>query len=311
MNKVAFLESVHPVLWERLEAANFQCVHAETLSRSEILAGALSDCTGVVLRSRLMLDAELINAMPALCWIARSGSGLENIDLAEAEKRKIRVHSSPEGNATSVGEHAVGQLLMLLHKLNMADAHVRAGGWDREAHRGSELETKTVGIIGFGNMGQSFAQRLRGFGCRVLVYDKYVKGFDGTFGVEEVSIETLQSQATVVSLHVPLTDETRFLVNAGWIASFSNPFYFINTARGEIVETAALLAALDNHKIIGAALDVLEFENRSLEGLKQRTGVLKQLLDHPRTVLSPHVAGWSVESYFKLSDVLADKILLS
>jgi D-3-phosphoglycerate dehydrogenase len=309
LQHVAFLDTVHEVLWERLSAAGMECVHAEGTSREEVLAGALALCSGVVLRSRLTLDAELFDAMPNLKWIARSGAGLENIDLNSAEARSIQVYSSPEGNATAVGEHAVGQLLMLLHKLAAADRHVREGGWDREGHRGVELEARTVGIIGFGNMGRSFAQRLTGFGCRVLAYDKYVQGFDGVHGVVESTLAHIQAEADVVSIHVPLTEETRGMVDKAWMAAFSKPFYLLNTARGAVVRTEDLLEALDQNRLRGAALDVLEFEKRSLEGLAVRTPSLEQLLAHPRTILSPHVAGWSIESHFKLSNFLADKIL--
>lgn len=307
--RVAFLDSVHPVLWERLHDAGYECMHCESLSREAILSGELRTTTGVVLRSRIAIDQALLRAMPHLKWIARSGSGLENIDLEAAKLQGITVHSSPEGNATSVGEHAVGQLLMMLHKLRTADLHVREGGWDRELHRGMELESRTVGIVGFGNMGQSFAKCLQGFGCRVLAYDKYVSGFDGTYGVNEASFEALQAHCDVVSLHVPLSDETRFLVNTSWIQSFRKPFFLLNTSRGEVIKTEALLDALDEGNVLGVALDVLEFEKRSLEGLEARPLLLQRLIDHPKTVLSPHVAGWSVESYQKLSSVLADKIL--
>ena len=309
MAQVAFLDTVHEVLWERLSAAGMECVHSERTTREEVLAGALSACTGIVLRSRLTVDGELLDALPALQWVARSGAGLDNIDIAEAKQRGVRVISSPEGNATAVGEHAVGQLLALLHKLMRADQHVRGGGWDREGHRGLELEARTVGIIGFGNMGRSFARCLRGFGCRVLAYDKHTSGFDGEYGVEECSLEAIRHRANVVSLHVPLTAETRGMVNARWLAEFAQPFFLLNTARGEVVNTEAVLDALDSGQLAGAALDVLEFEKRSLEGLAERPAALQRLLDHPITVLSPHVAGWSVESYFKLSNVLADKIL--
>lgn len=307
--QVAFLESVHPILWERLEAAGMACEHAESVSRESILHGSLNHAEGIVLRSRLMLDAALMDAMPRLQWIARSGAGLENIDLEAAQQRGIRVYASPEGNATAVGEHAVGQLLALLHRLVAADRHVRAGGWDREAHRGIELEARTVGIIGFGNMGRSFAKCLQGFGCKVLAYDKYIRGFEGTWGVQEADLAQLQAEADVISMHVPLTDETRHMVNTPWIEAFHRPFHFINTARGEVVRTEDVLHALDGGQVLGAALDVLEFEKRSLEGLDGRPPALQRLLEHPRTVVSPHVAGWSVESYFKLSNVLADKIL--
>ncbi len=309
MKRIAFLDTVHAVLWDRLTQAGCACEHAENLTREEILTGALADHVGIVLRSRLTLDAAIMDAMPRLKWIARSGAGLDNIDIETAEIRGIHVFSSPEGNATAVGEHAIGQLLMLLHQLAEADRHVRSGGWDREAHRGIELEARTVGIIGFGNMGQSFAKRLMGFGCRVLVYDKYLSKFNGQYGVQEVDMKRLNNEADIISLHVPLTSETQGMVNDQWISQFKKTFHLVNTARGEIVDTGAVLDALDRGQLLGAALDVLEFEKRSLEGLAQRPVLLDRLLKHPRTILSPHVAGWTTESYFKLSNVLADKIL--
>lgn len=307
--RVAFLDSVHPVLWERLVDAGHECVHCESLPREAILSGELQSAIGIVLRSRMTIDKELLRALPQLKWIARSGSGLENIDLEAAKLQGITVHSSPEGNATSVGEHAVGQLLMMLHKLRAADLHVREGGWNRELHRGVELESRTVGIVGFGNMGRSFAKCLQGFGCRVLAYDKYVSGFDGIYEVNEVAFKEVQEECDVVSLHVPLSEETRFLVNTDWIQSMRKPFFLLNTSRGEVIKTEALLNGLDEGNVLGAALDVLEFEKRSLEELEARPLLLQRLIDHPKTVLSPHVAGWSVESYQKLSSVLADKIL--
>ena len=226
MKRIAFLDTVHAVLWDRLTQAGCACEHAENLTREEILTGALADHVGIVLRSRLTLDAAIMDAMPRLKWIARSGAGLDNIDIETAEIRGIHVFSSPEGNATAVGEHAIGQLLMLLHQLAEADRHVRSGGWDREAHRGIELEARTVGIIGFGNMGQSFAKRLMGFGCRVLVYDKYLSKFNGQYGVQEVDMKRLNNEADIISLHVPLTSETQGMVNDQWISQFKKNLPF-------------------------------------------------------------------------------------
>lgn len=312
-HQVAFLDSVHPILRERLEAAGMITLACESVSPSAILSGQLSKefgaIHGVVLRSRLRLDGDIFDALPHLKWIARSGSGLENIDTDEANKRGIRVFNSPEGNAPAVGEHVVGQLLMLLHKLQHADDHVRAGLWDREKHRGKELSALTVGIIGFGHMGRSVAKRLSGFGCRVIAHDKYVHGFDGTDGVQEVTLDALKTSADVVSLHIPLTPETKAMVNHEWLHSFTRPIIFINSSRGGIVQTEALNEALADGSVQMAALDVLEFERDSLEGLREQPAALQELFNNPHVVLSPHVAGWSEESYRRLSDVLADKIL--
>tara|TARA_B100000768_G_scaffold181581_1_gene205182 strand:+ start:16393 stop:17334 length:942 start_codon:yes stop_codon:yes gene_type:complete len=307
--RVVFLDTVHPVLFDRLSAEGMACSWETGIDRDSILNGACSDVHGIVLRSRLTIDLKMLTAMPNLKWIARSGAGLENIDTASADNRGVRVINSPEGNAASVGEHVIGQLLMLLHKLHISNQHVREGGWDREGHRGLELEARTVGIIGFGNMGRSLAQRLLGFGCRVLAYDKYKSGFDGDFGVEEVDFLQLCDDADVVSLHIPLTSETKGMIDAKWIGQFSQPFYLLNSARGGIAHTDAIVEALDTGSLLGAALDVLEFEMTSLEGISEKPPCFHQLAAHPKALLSPHVAGWSEESYFKLSDVLGDKIL--
>ncbi len=307
--RVAFLDAVHPVLQERLEQAEWRCDQWEHLTREKILEGALSSYSGVVVRARIQLDEDLMVSMPALKFIARSGAGLENIDLIGAKNRGIRVFNSPEGNADAVGEHALGQLLMLFHKLRLADQSVRDHLWERESHRGMEVSGKTVAIIGFGHMGRSFARKLLGLNCNVVAYDKYVRGFCGDENVLEWTMEQVWDQADVVSLHLPFTEETNQLVQRTWLERFKRPITLINTARGGLVNTSELLDALDSKHVRGAALDVLEFERNSLEGLSNRSAKLDRLLAHQQVVLSPHVAGWSVESYFKLSEVLADKIL--
>lgn len=310
MNKrVVFLDTVHPILFERLNAEGMSCSWEIDMGRDSIMNGALHDVHGIVLRSRLTLDSSLLDAMPQLKWIARSGAGLENIDTESAEARGIRVINSPEGNAASVGEHVVGQLLMLLHKLHTGHQHVQKGGWDREAHRGSELGAKTVGIIGYGNMGSAFAQRLSGFGCRLLAQDLIKRGFHGEYGVEEVELAVIFEHCDVVSLHVPLTEITRKMVDTTWIQRFKKPVILINSSRGAVVETTAVVAGLDSGHLQGAILDVIEYEKKSLEGLSARPEALDNLSSDERVVLSPHVAGWSHESYFKLSNVLADKVL--
>lgn len=311
MPRICFLDTVHPILMQRLQAAGFNCEEQLTLNRQSILEGALADCVGLVVRARLTLDAELLEVLPALKFIARSGAGLENIDLPTAQSKGILVFNSPEGNAAAVGEHATGQLLMLFHKLRLADASVRSGEWDREGHRGMEISEKTVAIIGFGHMGRSFASKMSGFDCRVVAYDKYVSGFGAASGVEEWSMDQIYEEADVVSLHLPLTNETSGLVDANWLKRFRRPITLIHTARGPIVDTKALLDAMDRGSVLGAALDVLEYEKRSLEGLRTDASTWNRLTQHERVVLSPHVAGWTVESYFKLSDVLAEKILSS
>ena len=302
------MDSVHPVLLSRLEKAGWKCDLREEITRREILEGALADYSGLIVRARIQLDQELLKTLPELRFIARSGAGLENIDVSYASDRSIQVFHSPEGNADAVGEHALGQLLMLFHKLHLADRSVRDSLWEREGHRGTELSGKTVAIIGFGHMGQSFAKKLGGLNCRIVAYDKYKSGFDGQENTLEWNMERIWSEADVVSLHLPLTKETRYLVSRDWLSRFERPITLINTARGNIIKTIDLLAALKANQVRGAALDVLEYEKSSLQGLTRRPRELEELLQHQNVVLSPHVAGWSVESYFKLSAVLAEKI---
>ena len=311
--RVAFLDSVHPVLQSRLNKNGFKCEEILLISRKEILDGQLKYIQGLVLRSRLAIDAKLLDAIPQLKWIARSGSGLENIDLVEAKSRDIKVYNSPEGNSDAVGEHVLGMILMILHKLRSCDKSVHEKVWDREKHRGNELGSKTVGIIGYGVMGKALATKLSGISSEVIAYDKYKFGFSDEY-VEEVTEEEFFRRSEIVSVHLPFTDETNGLIDSTWLSRFSKPVIFVNSSRGSIVKTKDLLDALDNGQVTSTALDVLEFEGKSLEGLTSMgetdsNKTLLRLLKSPNVYLSPHVAGWTTESYFKLSDFLADKIL--
>jgi D-3-phosphoglycerate dehydrogenase len=314
--KVAFLDTVHNVLRSRLEENGYDCKELLNVTREEILEGELSDINGIVIRSRLTIDSRLLAALPSLKWIARSGSGLDNIDTDVADARGITVYSSPEGNRDAVGEHTLGMLLMMLHKLRSGDRSVHSRKWLREEHRGEELKHKTVGIIGYGVMGSSFSEKLSGLGCRVIAYDKYKMGYSSE-KVEEVTEEQFFEQSEVVSVHVPWTMETKGLVDGQWLSKFKNHIIFLNTSRGAVVKTADLLDAMDSGKVRIAALDVIEFEGKSLEGLELGSGdseqekseILERLLAHPDVIITPHVAGWTTESYEKLSSVLADKIL--
>ncbi|MAU75716.1 MAG: hypothetical protein CL831_02450 [Crocinitomicaceae bacterium] len=311
--RVAILDAVHPVLKTRLIENGFECEEHLLLSRTAIQQGDLKDIQGIVLRSRIRIDDQLLEAMPQLKWIARSGSGLENINLEAAKSRDIRVYNSPEGNSDAVGEHVLGMLLMIMHKLRSSDKSVHEKAWQREKHRGMELGSKTVGIIGYGVMGKALATKLRGIGCKIIAYDKYTSGFSDKY-VTEVTEEEFFRRSEIVSVHLPLTDETNGLIDADWLARFSHPFIFVNSARGSVVKTKDLLDALDANQVTSIALDVLEFEGRSLEGLTSigttdAEKTLTRLLESPNVYLSPHVAGWTTESYFKLSNYLADKIL--
>lgn len=300
MTKVLISDRTHPVLEERLRQAGIS-VSVEPDHDYAGLIAAAQGCDGLVVRSKVIIDRAFIDRLPSLRCIGRVGAGMETIDVEYAESKGIRCLNSPEGNRDAVGEHTVGLLLALLNNIARADAEVRQGLWRREANRGHELQYLTVGIIGFGNMGQSFAKRLQGFGCRVIYYDKYLDNRD----IRQVTLATLQREADVVSFHVPLTDETRHYLDATFILSMAHPFYMLNTSRGAVVDTEALVAGLESGHVLGAGLDVLENENMQSDSL---TAINSRLLSL-NCVLTPHVAGWTVESKYKLAAVLADKII--
>lgn len=308
--RVLFLDEVHPILEKRLTAAGWQCDREYKASYDEIL-NRIGNYEGLVIRSRIPVDEELLRAAARMRFIARSGSGLENINMGVATALGIEVFSSPEGNRDAVGEHAIGMLLMLLNNLKRADAEVRQGMWRRAENRGQELSHKTVGIIGYGQMGSAFAEKLSGFGSRVIAYDKYRLNLPQHYA-HEVSLKQLQQEADVISIHLPLNEETRYYVDREFISKCAKPFILINTSRGNQVNSDALVEGLKSGKIKGACLDVIEFERSSFEQLNTTEHIpesLKYLLGSDRVLLSPHIAGWTHESYFKLSDVLADKIM--
>ena len=306
--KVLIADRTHEILPQRLCEAGFE-VSVEPDHDYESLMQAAQGCEGLVVRSKVNIDSTFIDRVPSLRCIGRVGAGMETIDVNYAEAHGVRCLNSPEGNRDAVGEHAVGLLLALLNNIARADAEVRRGLWQREANRGYELGPLTVGIIGYGNMGQAFAKRLSGFGCRVIYYDKYLDNLEKLVDLERVSLETLQREADVVSFHVPLTEETRHYLDAAFIEVMAKPFYLLNTSRGAVVDTEALVAGLESGKVRGAALDVLEYENMQADGLGDVPECVRYLQRSPRTVLTPHVAGWTVESKYKLAAVLADKMI--
>jgi D-3-phosphoglycerate dehydrogenase len=307
--QVIFIDSVHPVLEQKLEQAGMVCLQ-HTKTNFETLQTILPEAYGIVIRSRFTIDSDFLKFCPNLKFIARSGSGLENIDTKACKDLGIRVYNSPEGNRNAVAEHALGMLLSLLHKIQKADKEVRQGEWNRESNRGEELDGKTVGIIGYGNNGAAFAKKLRGFEVRVLAYDKYKSGFGDHF-VQECTLNAILEQADVISFHIPQNKETRSFLNKEFVASMQKPFYLLNLSRGKIVDTAALVEGLQKGKIKGAGLDVLEFESKSFESFfeQELPGSFSYLINSENVVLTPHVGGWTSESYVKLSSVLADKIL--
>ena len=307
--KVVFIDTVHPILEERLITAGFMCIDATSLSRDECTS-VIADAAGIVVRSRFPMDAAFLSYAPHLKFIARAGAGMENIDEEYIEKHGIKCYNAPEGNRNAVGEHALGMLLALFNKMHTADRDIRLGKWEREHNRGVELDGKTVGLIGFGNNGGAFAKKLRGFDVDVIAYDKYKTNF-GTSEVEEVDMKIIYKRADVLSFHIPQTDETRFMANADFFNSFEKSIYVINLSRGKIIQTSALVESLKSSKVLGACLDVLEYEKTSFESFFEQdlSPDFSYLLNAENVILSPHVGGWTNESYFKLSDVLADKIV--
>jgi|TARA_Y100001001_G_scaffold47623_1_gene43408 D-3-phosphoglycerate dehydrogenase len=295
---------------EQLKAAGHINDEDYTSTKEEIEA-KIDQYEGVVIRSRFKIDKQFLDAATNLKFIARVGAGLESIDIPYAESKGVALIAAPEGNRNAVGEHALGMLLMLFNKLKQADAEVRSGQWNREKNRGLELEGKTVGLIGYGNMGNAFSKKLKGFDCEVLCYD--IRPDLGNENATQVSLEELQQRADVLSLHTPWTPLTDKMVNTEFINGFKKPFWLINTARGKSVVTADLTAALKSGKILGAGLDVLEYEKLSFENLftatKQMPEPLQYLIQAENVVLTPHIAGWTVESKIKLAQTIVDKIL--
>lgn len=307
--KILHLDSNHPLLRQSLEAAGFTNDDDFTSPKAAI-EDKIHEYDGIVLRSRFAIDQAFLDRAVKLKFIARVGAGLENIDTVYAHKLGIALIAAPEGNRNAVAEHSLGMLLSLFNNLNRADAEVRAGHWNRESNRGHELDGKTVGIIGYGNMGKAFAKKLRGFDVTVLCHDILTDVSDAN--ATQVSLEQLQQQADVLSLHIPYTPETKGMVNRDFIKAFAKPFWLLNTSRGKNVVTEDLVAALESGKILGTGLDVLEYEKSSFEHLFEDPLVppaFQYLLQSPRVLLSPHVAGWTFESHEKLAAVIADKIL--
>ena len=305
--KILHIDQNHPVLWSELSVLGYENTEGYTLTRQEILS-IIESYDGVVIRSRILIDRAFINAAKQLKFIARVGAGLDAIDTEYAAEKGVTLISAPEGNSNAVGEHALGLLLNLLNNINRADRQLRQGFWQREANRGHELSGHTVGIIGYGHMGKAFAKTLRGFDCPVLCYD--IKPGVGDQNAHQVTLDQFFAQAQVVSLHTPLTPETEFMINAEFIDKFTHDFYLINTARGRSVVTQDLVSALKSGKVLGAGLDVLEYEHSSFEKLhtQELPKALETLLSLDNVILSPHIAGWTHQSKEKLAQVIVAKI---
>ena len=306
--KILHIDSNHPLLWEQLQQAGFQNEADFTSSKQEVEA-KIENYHGIVIRSRFKIDKAFLDKATNLQFIARVGAGLESIDCDYATAKGIHLIAAPEGNANAVGEHAIGMLLSLFNNLNKANNEVKSAQWKREANRGHELEGKTIGIIGYGNMGKSFAKKLRGFDVTVLCHD--ILPNMGDSNANQVSLSELQERADVLSLHTPWTPETDKMINADFINQFKKPFWLINTARGNSVVTADLVEALKSGKILGAGLDVLEYEKLSFETLfeGEKPAAFEYLLEAENVLLTPHIAGWTFESHQKLAQTIVDKII--
>ncbi|WP_367864640.1 2-hydroxyacid dehydrogenase [Pedobacter sp. WC2423] len=301
--KILIVDDLHPVFKSRAEQLGYEADDRPLITRAETLA-VISGYDGIAVRTKFKIDRELMEAAPGLKFVARAGAGLDNIDEAYAKERNIKLLNAPEGNRDAVGEHAMGMLLSLINTHRKADMEIRNGIWDREGNRGWELKGKTVGIIGYGFMGSSMARKLSGFEVKVLAYDKYKTGFSDAYA-QECSMEEIVKHSDVLSLHIPLTSETRQMVDEEYLYHFKKNIFFINTARGEIVNTKAVLAAIKSGKILGAGLDVLEVEK--FPALAEQDW-FTELKASEKVILTPHVGGWTFDSYRKISEVLADKL---
>lgn len=306
--KILLLDKNHPLITEQLLAKNFVLEEDFTSSYDEICQ-KIQNYDGVIIRSRIPLDKNFLEKGKNLKFIARVGAGMENIDIPVAEKLGIQLINSPEGNRDSVAEHVVGMLLILMNRLFIASQEVKNGIWLREENRGDELLGKTVGLIGYGNMGKATAKRLSGFGCKVVFHD-ILPGLADEYA-SQVSLDELKQSADILSLHIPLTPETHYLIDEKFISDMKKDFYFVNTARGKNIETKYLVEALRSGKVKGACLDVLEYEKSSFENLETENEDLKYLLESDKAIVTPHIAGWTHQSKEKLAQVIVDKIIAS
>ena len=305
---IIHLDANHPFLMDQLESLGYNNSIDTESSKAEV-EKKISIYDGIIIRNRFPIDKAFIDKAKNLKFIGRVGAGLETIDVNYAKKKGIQLISAPEGNRNAVGEHTLGLLLGLLNKIRVADISVRNGQWLRESNRGVELGGKIIGLIGYGNMGKSFAQKLRGFDVEVLCYD--IKNNIGDENARQVTLNEIKNNAEILSLHTPQTTETTGMINSSFISEFKNPFWLLNTSRGNCVVTKDLVKALKNNKILGAGLDVLEFENSSFESVfltKCNSREMEYLIKSNKVILTPHVAGWTNESKVKLAQVIVEKI---
>jgi D-3-phosphoglycerate dehydrogenase len=302
---ILIADEMHPSLFAMLDDAGYTYEYQPKITRTGLLE-QLAPFEGLIIRSKTTVDEELLAQAPNLRYIGRAGAGLDLIDLDATAQRNIAVFHAGEGNRDAVAEHVVGMLLVLLANILKADREVRQGIWDREGNRGYELGSLTVGIVGYGNNGRATARRLSGFGCRVLAYDKFLTNYGDEFA-QEATMEQLMTEADVLSLHIPLTNETRMLINDSFIETLAKPVYLINIARGEIASLSAIVRGLESGKIRGACLDVLENEKLNKLTPEQQTA-FDYLRQSDKVILTPHVAGWTHESYVRINEVLVRQL---
>ncbi len=303
--RILIADDIHPIFIEQAEALGYECDYQPQIKLDEALQ-IIAGYDGLVIRSKFNVDRQLMDIATKLQFVCRAGAGMDNIDDAYAAQKNIALINASEGNMDAVGEHAVGLLLSLMNNFNNADAEIRAGKWQREANRGYELKGKTVGIIGYGFMGKSFAKKLSGFEVNVIAYDKYKTGFSDKYA-REVSMEEIVKHSDVLSLHIPLTSETNGLVDDEYLFHFKKPIFFINVSRGGVAKVQAILNAIKQGKILGAGLDVLEVEKFPLLAGQAWFDDLRQ---SGKVILTPHVAGWTFDSYRRISEVMAEKLAL-
>jgi D-3-phosphoglycerate dehydrogenase / 2-oxoglutarate reductase len=301
--RVLIVDDLHPYFKEEAEKLGYEIDDQPEFTRQQTL-NIIGNYDGLAIRTKFLVDKEIIDHASNLKFIARAGAGMDNIDEKYAGAKGIVCINAPEGNRDAVAEHAMAMLLSLTNNLFKGDNEIRNGVWDREGNRGWEIKGKTVGIIGYGNTGRSFARKISGFDVSVLAYDKYHSGFSDRFATE-ASMDEIREQADILSLHIPLTDETRQMINDNYFNNFKKQMFFVNTSRGEIASTWAVLNAINNGKLLGAALDVLEVEKFPHLEAQSWFAALK---NENRIILSPHVAGWTFESYSKISEVLIEKL---
>ncbi|MBO0938854.1 2-hydroxyacid dehydrogenase [Fibrella sp. HMF5335] len=303
---ILIADEMHPSLFAMLDKAGFTYTYQPTIDRAGLLS-TLAPYEGLIIRSKTTVDAQMLAAAPNLHYIGRAGAGLDLIDMEAADSRGIRVFHAGTGNRDAVAEHVLGMLLALFNNIVKADREVRQGVWDREGNRGIELMGKTVGLFGYGNNGQATARRLSGFGCRVLAYDKFRTNYSDSYA-QESTVAQIMAEADVLSLHIPLTDDTRQWINPDFVAQMGNPFFLVNASRGEVVSLSAVVAGLQSGKVRGACLDVQENEKlKTLTPTQQAN--FDYLRQSDRVIMTPHIAGWTHESYVRINEVLVEQLV--